>query len=570
MLILFIGVYSLTSQAAIQKMDSEKADSCFNESNYQEASKFYKKTLAAIPKNQIERRCEVYLKLGYIYKVLEDYDEAIQTYDRILYLSKKISNNKDLVVRAKVEYAEFLRSINECQKGIEILEDIQIEKVEDQIDILTRVMYFDRFAAILVQLDADHIEQALPYCYQALTLARLSKSNHHIATSLNEIGYIKEHIASPREAIPYYQEAFKLWDHEKFKRFSPNTCFHLSRCYNKIGKLDSCLYFANIGLEIIGDNDWYRVLVPLYSEKLSALEQLGRWKEAYEVRWLYHVAAMNMRSKEWSDKMADVKGELELEKKESELIKERSKFVEAENVIVNERRIRKLLIFIIGVVLFLIVVAAVFSFKMKKLNSNLKEALAENDVLLKEVHHRVKNNMQVVSSLLDLQSSYALDEKSRDALINSRDRINSLALAHQNLYVEDDLKSIDVKNYLELLIQSVIGADIILHMQIDEGFMDFEKAQALGFVLNELMTNSIKHAWKNENQEKVIWIKLVRIEEEWSFYYSDNGIGVKDKVKFLESPTFGITLIRSFLKRNLKVSLTFGEKPGMNVGFTFK
>ena len=546
----------------------EKADSCFNESNYEEAAIFYKKVLLSIPESQIEDRCSVYLKLGYIYKVLEKFDDAVEIYDRILFIEKRIKN-LDLSIRIKIEYAEFLRSINACDKSLEILESIDVANDLEKIDLITQIIYYDRLAAIIVQCKGDNIGTALPYSIKALALARKSKSSYHIATSLNEIGFLKEHLNSPREAITYYLEAIKYWDDKKYRRYSPNACVNIARCYNKLGIIDSTIYFANKGLEIVGDENWFNLLVPLYSEKLSALEQMGRWKEAYEVRWLYHVAALSMRSQEWSDKMATVRGELELEKKEFELMNERAKFENAENVIVAERKIRSLLIFIIVVVLFLILAALFFSYRVKRLNSKLKNTLEENDVLLKEVHHRVKNNMQVVSSLLDLQSSFAVDEKSKAALINSRDRINSLALAHQNLYIEDDLKSINIKNYLQVLVESVVSSDILVNIQIDEGNLEIDKAQALGFVLNELLTNSVKHAWSNEVEEKVIWIKLKKGEKDWSFYYSDNGIGVADKAKFLESPTFGITLIRSFLKRNLKVSISFGEKPGMNIGFTF-
>ncbi len=554
--------------ASLDKTALEKADSCFNICSYGDAIIYYKKALVSLEKDEVEQRCELYIRLGYIYKVLEKYDEALIVFDKALFLKRKI-NNIDLSMRVKIGYAEFLRSINECEKAIEILESVNVDDDLEQSTITTKAYYYNRYAAIVNQCLGD-LNRALEYSQKALTLARKAKSNYHIATSLNEIGYITEHIKSPKEALPYYREALSLWEGKKHRRYSPNACLNLSRSYNRIGLLDSSLYFSNKGLEIVGDNDWFNMLVPLYSEKLSSLEQLGRWKEAYDVRWLYHVAAISMRSQEWSDKMASAKGELEFERKESELIVERAKNEQAKNTIEHERKIQRLLIFVIIVGVFLIAITLFFFYKLKRVNTILKDTLAENDILLKEVHHRVKNNMQVVSSLLDLQSSFAIDEKSKAALINSRDRINSLALAHQNLYVEDDLKSINIKNYLQLLIQSVVSKDILVKQEIDEGQLEIEKAQALGFVLNELLTNSIKHAWKDSETEKVIWIKLKKGEENWSFYYSDNGVGVVDKVKFLESPTFGVTLIRSFLKRNLKVSISFGEKPGMNIGFTFK
>lgn len=566
--ILLFLLLPLTSLASSDINAMEKADSCFNESNYEEAAVFYQRVLFELRNGEIEQRSELYFKLAYIYKILEKYDDVFAIYDKLLPLQSKIEN-VDLAARIKIQYAEFLRSIDECYKAFKILESINVESELAHVKLTTLVAYYDRYAAIIVHCEGN-LEKALSYSNKALKLAKKSKSNYHIATSLNEIGYIKEHLNSPRAAIPFYREAVKLWDDKKHRRYAPNACFNLSRCYNKIGLVDSSLYFADKGLDIVGDDDWYKMLVPLYSEKISCYEQLGRWKDAYDTRWLYHLAAINMRSQEWSDKMASIRGEFELERKESELTLERSKNEQSQATIEHERRTQKLLVFVIVAVLILVAIIFFFFVKLKRVNTTLQDTISENEILLKEVHHRVKNNMQVVSSLLDLQSSFALDDKSKAALINSRDRINSLALAHQNLYVDGDLKSINIKNYLKVLIKSVVSEDILVKQEIDEGQLEIDKAQALGFVLNELLTNSIKHAWKSNRGDKVIWIKLKRGSDDWSFYYSDNGVGVADKVKFLESPTFGVTLIRSFLKRNLKVSISFGEKPGMNIGFTFK
>src|SRR5690606_8659013 len=146
----------------------------------------------------------------------------------------------------------------------------------------------------------------------------------------------------------------------------------------------------------------------------------------------------------------------------------------------------------------------------------------------------------------------------------SRDRINSLALAHQSLYTDEQYDQLEIKKYLEELIQSIKSKDVQLQSDISFGHIDIDKAQALGFVVNELLTNSIKHAWvKKQDEDKLVWIKLRQHEGEWHFYYADNGVGITNKSQFLESPTFGVTLIRSFLRRNLKGTIQFGEKPGM-------
>lgn len=268
--------------------------------------------------------------------------------------------------------------------------------------------------------------------------------------------------------------------------------------------------------------------------------------------------------------MAKISAELELEENHELLEQAKRKEQEAQKELTRNRERSRNLFILLVFVFVVVLIISLLIVRLRLQNRRLIDSISERDLLLREVHHRVKNNMQVVSSLLELQSNFAKDDNSRDALVESKDRINSLAMAHQNLYSDGKYDSLEIKEYLNRLINSLTPSEIDLKCDIDPGYLDIDKAQALGFVVNELITNSIKHAWVNEMKDKLIWIKLKYFDNEWHFFYSDNGIGILNKQKFLESPTFGITIIRSFLRRNLKGSLEFGEKPGMNLGFTFK
>jgi two-component system, sensor histidine kinase PdtaS len=431
------------------------------------------------------------------------------------------------------------------------------------------VNYYNRFAALIHQHGNDE-KRARKYSMIALRLAREINDLNLIATSLNELGSIEEHQPNIKAAISLYREAMDLWSQLGVNRYTATPCVNIARCYMKLGNIDSLLFYADKGIELVGDQRWTAVSFHLYELKLTGLEAKKDYEGCYQAMRTYNQLVIELKQKDWLDKLAEVTGELELKSKELELREGRSQIRKSNQIISNDRRQQRILLFVLGLIAIATLTITYFLIRIRKVNKELKHANQSKDVLLKEVHHRVKNNMQVVSSLLDLQSNFAHDQSSRDALVSSRDRINSLALAHQNLYLDDEYESINIAVYLNGVVKAVCSKDIQVNTDFIDELLEIEKAQALGFVLNELLTNSIKHAWEHNVKIKMISIKLVRAEGEWFFYYSDNGKGIGNNTMFLESPTFGVTLIRSFLRRNLKGKIEFGEKPGMNISFSFK
>lgn len=197
--------------------------------------------------------------------------------------------------------------------------------------------------------------------------------------------------------------------------------------------------------------------------------------------------------------------------------------------------------------------------------------LSQKELLLKEVTHRVKNNMQMVSSILELQSFRAKDDLSKQALDEGISRINSLAMAHQNLYQNEDFTNINLKEYLGLILRYLIDDDkYIIEFQVPENYLiDIEKAQALGFILNELLTNSIKYAWADETAEKNIKFKIETVNDKTVATYHDNGIGFKDGYSFENDRSLGNVLITSFVQRQLEGELEMTNDGGAKTTITF-
>lgn len=184
----------------------------------------------------------------------------------------------------------------------------------------------------------------------------------------------------------------------------------------------------------------------------------------------------------------------------------------------------------------------------KSANDKLKEALNEKEMLLKEVYHRVKNNLQVVSSLINLQAGNVNNEETADLLKQSADRIKAMALLHEKLYHSKDLAKIDFNDYIRSLVDHLLfgyGAHpdkIKLSMKIDNVFLGVDTAIPCGLIVNELLSNALKHAFPGDRHGE-IGIAFTQDQGEYSLTIADNGIGLPNELDFKKSSSLGLQLV---------------------------
>ncbi|MEM7382629.1 MAG: histidine kinase dimerization/phosphoacceptor domain -containing protein, partial [Bacteroidota bacterium] len=164
----------------------------------------------------------------------------------------------------------------------------------------------------------------------------------------------------------------------------------------------------------------------------------------------------------------------------------------------------------------------------------IENSLVEKDSLLKEIHHRVKNNLQMVSSLLSLQTKNTRSKAAIEALEEGKTRVKAMALIHQKLYQNDDLSVIEMQGYIESLINSVQsvfkkgGHNINVTIDAEGVELDIDRAIPFGLILNELVSNSFKYAFPEDDDNGKIYIHLRKNGEHGFFEYTDNGVGLPD------------------------------------------
>jgi len=179
----------------------------------------------------------------------------------------------------------------------------------------------------------------------------------------------------------------------------------------------------------------------------------------------------------------------------------------------------------------------------------IKQSLNEKEVLLKEVHHRVKNNLQIISSILNLQSSTITDQQTIELLRNSQDRIRSMSLIHELLYQTKDFSTINFSEYIQSiatnLFQSYTQNKMIeLKLDLDSIYLDLDLAIPCGLIINELITNSLKYGFEN-SQAGEITISLKKEEEIVILQIGDNGKGLPSHIDYRETESLGMQLVVS-------------------------
>jgi PAS domain S-box-containing protein len=184
----------------------------------------------------------------------------------------------------------------------------------------------------------------------------------------------------------------------------------------------------------------------------------------------------------------------------------------------------------------------------------LKASLQEKEVLLKEVHHRVKNNLQIICSLLKLQSSSIKDEATLSLFNDSYNRVRSMALIHENLYQSSDLAKIDLANYINNLVAnlshsySVSLSGINFQVEVEEIWLDVDTAIPCGLIINELVSNSIKYAFKNPSEGKINII-FSKVNDDFCLIVRDNGVGLPPGLDIKKSTSLGLKLVCNLAKQ---------------------
>ena len=211
-----------------------------------------------------------------------------------------------------------------------------------------------------------------------------------------------------------------------------------------------------------------------------------------------------------------------------------------------------------------------------RVEEQIKSSLKEKEILLQEIHHRVKNNMQIVTSLLRLQAAKIMDEKYVGMFKNATDRIKSMALVHEKLYQSEDFANIDFNDYVKSIANNLIRGysvtpdKVKLHTEIDDILVELDHAVPCGLIINELISNSLKYAFPKD-ETGTIRITLCSINhDEIELTVSDDGIGIPGEMDIRETESLGLQLVHILAEDQLEGTLELDRDGGTAFRIRFK
>jgi two-component system, sensor histidine kinase PdtaS len=311
----------------------------------------------------------------------------------------------------------------------------------------------------------------------------------------------------------------------------------------------------------------------VYKHMSEAYSYQGRYREAYQFAQQYNDHFKNY----YAENVGTIK-ELEYIFSNAET-KDEVTYLSGENTLKelrlqNERQLRWLLL--VGIGAFLLLTAAIFYLYRKQINKNLiiKKQAEDLQTLMKEIHHRVKNNLQIISSLLDVQLKLIKDKQAAYAIKDGRNRVQSMALIHQNLYGEKHVTGIAVDEYIRNLAQSLFHSynirpgQVDIKMDIEKLELDVDTVIPIGLMLNELISNSLKHAFENGNGG-LIEVVLKKCDGLLLLQVKDNGKGFPGVDNIANPTSFGMRMIKIFAQK-LKADLDIYNDQGACVTMRIK
>ncbi len=470
--------------------------------------------------------------IGRVYHDQKNYNNAITNYKEYLKRSKKIGNGNSI--------ANALNNI-----GVAFMDEGQLDSAlfyleksiakKEELDIRSTLATSLNNIGKIANLKGNH-QEAINYSKQALVLAREFENKKDQAYILQELAKSYQNLSDNITAKSFFQQALNLAES-----------------------------MGNVQLQYNSNEGLYEILKTKNSEK--ALKHLAA---AYELK----DSILNIQN---TEALTTMRLENDFEKIEL-VTQQKITTLELQEELQstrlsNQRNIIIGLVLVLGLFGFLLFQIFRQKNKIEDQNQVIQKSLKEKDTLLREIHHRVKNNLQVISSLLSIQSRNLTDQVAVDALNEGRSRVQTMSLIHQDLYQQDQLTGINFQKYFQQLIHNLFTTyniseeNIEIIAEIDDLNLDVDTVIPIGLILNELITNSLKYAF-NKGEGK-IHVILKEEKNTLLLEVKDNGIGIQKMENISENNSYGFELIHALVDK-LDGELNISNNDGTQVRAIFK
>ncbi len=507
---------------------------------------------------------EIFHARAYMYKVQNRYAKSLQDYLWLKSYYERKQNTNDLI-RLNIELSEYYRSV-----GLYDLCKIHLDQAEELFEIgdptLSQLAYWNSRKAAWNNESADLPDSVIYYAQRGLELAIEANDIQTQGLVLNELGYAyMSQFESEELVMDYFNRAKDLFYDNGRYRYYVDVMNNIARFYYSQDRFEESLPYVEAVIPIEEANQWYESLQWSLERAYAIYQIQGRNDEYLAALNKFYEAKLNKQTLFYELMLSDnaLNYEKELANKES--------IVQAERALVaeSEAKINRQAFYIslsIALLLLLIVFISFYinlrfrrkneqlrqkSNEIRETNDELEKSLSHQRALYHELNHRVKNNLSILTGLIYLQEAGEANDQSKEAFETLRNRVKSMALAHENLYKSDHQNKIDFQKYLSQLFEELKHSlsdseKIRTEIKCDGYELEMLQAVPVAMVLNEFFTNSIKHAFDGV-EKGIVSVKASKTTDETIIEYSDNGCGYSQGEE--SNTTLGLRLVKLLMQQ---------------------
>lgn len=588
-LVLFPTFSSLAQQARLDSLSTlaktltgarkaavlnELAKNYFGQ-NPHEAFKIAQKALQIARQSGDQRQMGTALSYGGSAQyLLGDYKKALGWYLQALPLLEKVADPKGIssvtnnIGNVQYELGQLDQATRYYQRSLEM-----DERLGDANGVANSYHNLANVAS-----DQNDPKQALDYNFRALRLYQRVGDLRNVGTTYNNIGNEYQTMNQPDKAKGFLVKALQISQQLGDEEGIGHTLSNLGKIYEAGKAYPEALQYLQKAEALAIKADFKKLLRETYSRLADVSAKSGDYAQAFAYQRKFQTLSDTLFKQENTRDIAELQTRYETEKREQQI-----QLLGKENTVKNLQlsQSRTILFSVAGGLLLALVLAGVLysrnqirqraNRELQRANALIQRSIAEKETLLKEIHHRVKNNLQLVTSLLNWQTEGVTDEKTLRIIDEGRSRVKSMALIHEHLYKSENLSEVNMQVYLGELADSLARSyckheGVVMEKHIQPFFFDADVVVPLGLITSELVSNAFKYAFAGTTGQ--VEIRLQPTEDGYQLAIADNGIGLPGDFGAIRKQSLGLQLVETLTKQ-LKGTLRIRQDGGTCFEVTF-
>lgn len=510
---------------------------------------------------------------GDIEKYKKHYTKAVDFYLLSYDLFEK-NKSWDYLCKCAIDLIELNRALanyKDAEVYIKKAFDIYYTHQLKDLNILARL--YNRTAAVKNETGAPGlIDSSIVYSKRALEINQQLKNIHSEAIIWNELGYSYRHLDKLDTSEACFKRAEQIWVKIGAYNYAINAMNNRAGLYGRYNiknKQRQELYFKII--DLVNEKNLDFDIFTVYKGLSEVYFKQGSFENGQKYLNLYTEEYTKKLEKIYSAQIDDIKEKYESRKIKEEVKQMSGKLSESEKTLYQKNKENRLIYLVLSGFIALIVVIIFLLYRVYRNNLLLKIKNEEKDALVQEVHHRVKNNLQLINAFMKMQINAISDETNKTALNETSRRIVSMALVHEMLYTKDASELILIKDYLfelvekskELIVEKNKPVQFCLELDSDIKF-NITNSVAIGIITSEIISNAIKYAFHNTSQPQItIQLSKDVSGKRITYKVKDNGSGLVNK-----ETQFGLgTRLIDIFSRQMEAEYTVNNKDGLEYEF---